>query len=80
MAVMPYAVAEGGQPLVTSMSADTMHLQQEAVLDIARMCSGPEGCSLSIVLQCITKGGLQVTVMLLLPVAFSAGLPACVLH
>ncbi|DBB02952.1 TPA: hypothetical protein ACH3X1_013548 [Trebouxia sp. C0004] len=50
---------EGGQPPVTSMSADTMHLQQEAVLDIASMCSGPEGCSLSVVLQCIGKNGLQ---------------------
>ncbi|KAA6425220.1 MAG: dual specificity catalytic domain containing, partial [Trebouxia sp. A1-2] len=50
---------EGGLPLVTSKSADTMHLQQEAVLDIASMCSGPEGCSLSVVLQCIAKGGLQ---------------------
>lgn len=73
MAVMPYAVAEGGLPLVTSKSADTMHLQQEAVLDIASMCSGPEGCSLSVVLQCIAKGGLQVTVMLLLLMAVSAG-------
>ena len=85
MTVMPYAVAEGGQPLVTSrsaeagqpivasMSADAMYLQQEAVLDIASMCSGPEGCSLSVVLQCIAKGGLQVTVMLLLLVAFCAG-------
>ncbi len=72
MTVMPCAVAEGGQPLVTSksaeggqplvmsMSADAMYLQQEAVLDIASMCSGPEGCSLSVVLQCIVKGGLQV--------------------
>ena len=73
MAVMPHAVAEGGQPLVTSKSADTMHLQQQAVLDIASMCSGPEGCSLSVVLQCIAKGGLQVTVMPLLLVALSAG-------
>jgi hypothetical protein len=73
MAMMPCAVAEGGQPLVTFMSADTMYLQQEAVLDIASMCSGPEGCSLSVVLQCIAKGGLQVTVMLLLLAAFSAG-------
>ena len=75
MTVMPYAVAEGGQPLVTFMSADTMYLQQEAVLDIASMCSGPEGCSLSVVLQCIAKGGLQVTVMPLFSVQ-----AACVLH
>jgi len=87
MTVMPYAVAEGGQPLVTSrsaeagqpivasMSADAMYLQQEAVLDIASMCSGPEGCSLSVVLQCIAKGGLQVTVMPLFSVQ-----AACVLH
>lgn len=54
------AVAEGAQPLVTSISAEAMYLQQEAVLDIAKMCSGPEGCSLSDVLHCIAKGGVQV--------------------
>lgn len=72
--------AEGGQPLVMSMSADAMYLQQEAVLDIASMCSGPEGCSLSVVMQCIAKGGLQVTVMLLLLVAFCRCLTLTEVH
>lgn len=54
-------VASGGdQPLVTSFSADVMHLQQGTLLDIVKMCSGPEGCSVAVVLQCIAKGGLHV--------------------
>ena len=52
--------ADKEQPLVTSMSADTMHLEAAAVVDIVNMCSGPEGCSVAALLQCIQKGGLQV--------------------
>ena len=52
--------ADKEQPLVTSMSADTMHLEATAVVDIVNMCSGPEGCSVAVLLQCIRKGGLQV--------------------
>lgn len=54
-------IASGGdQLLVTSLSGDVMHLQQGTLLDIVKMCSGPEGCSVAVVLQCIAKGGLQV--------------------
>ena len=61
-----FAPADGSQPLVTSMSADAMHLQQEDAMDIVKICSGPQGCSAGVILQCIAKGGLQV--MLRVPV------------
>lgn len=53
--------ADKEQPLVTSMSADTMHLPAAAVLDIANTCSGPDGCSVGVLIRCIAKGGLLVS-------------------
>ena len=60
MTVSKIVNADKEQPLVTSMSADTMHLEAAAVVDIVNMCSGPQGCSVAALLQCIRKGGLQV--------------------
>ena len=37
-----------------------MLLQEASVLDIVKLCSGPEGCSVSVLLQCIAKDGLEV--------------------
>ena len=37
-----------------------MHLEAAAIVDIVNMCSGPEGCSVAVLLHCIQKGGLQV--------------------
>ena len=50
------------QPLVTSTSADTMHLQAADIVNLVNMCSGPEGCSVAQLLHCIRKGGLQVQI------------------
>lgn len=49
------------QPLVSSLSADTMHLPAAAVMDIAKVCSGPDGCSVGVLIQYIAKGGLMVS-------------------
>ena len=57
---MPICAADKQRPLVTSISADAMLVQEETVVDIVSMCSGPDGCSVAVLLQSIAKGGLKV--------------------